>query len=83
MTKGLLQSVPATSMKLESTVDRTESLGCDRYVYFTLEGASASVAESAPQAGQAHRIWLPLERIHLFAPSTGRNLTLNEQIAAD
>jgi multiple sugar transport system ATP-binding protein len=99
-----------SGVQFESTVDLVESLGSDKYVYFTLEGASASVAEleelaadtgdtallsggsnlvtrfpaeSTARTGQTHRIWLPLERIHLFDPSTGRNLTLDEQIAAE
>ncbi len=92
----------------ESTVDLVESLGSDKFVYFTIEGASTSAAdleelaadtgdtamlsgsnltvrfpaESTATAGQPHRIWLPLNRIHLFNPATGRNLTLHDGVAA-
>jgi multiple sugar transport system ATP-binding protein len=96
-------------VQFESTVDLVESLGSEKYVYFTVEGASASVAEleelaadtgdtamlgggsnlvtrfpaeSRARAGQPHRVWLPLDRIHLFDPSTGRNLTLHEGVAS-
>jgi multiple sugar transport system ATP-binding protein len=99
-----------TGLLFESNVDLVESLGSDKYVYFTLEGAAASVAEleelaadtgdtallgggsnlvtrfpaeSAARVGATHRVWVPLERIHLFDPSTGRNLTLDEPISAD
>jgi multiple sugar transport system ATP-binding protein len=95
-------------IQFESTVDLVESLGSDKFVYFTLEGASASAAEleelaadtgdtgmlsgsnltvrfpaeSTATAGRPHRIWLPLNRIHLFNPATGRNLTLHDGVAA-
>jgi multiple sugar transport system ATP-binding protein len=32
-------------------------------------------AESAVREGQRHRVWLNTEKIHLFDPETGRNLT--------
>ncbi|MDI5937971.1 MULTISPECIES: ABC transporter ATP-binding protein [unclassified Micromonospora] len=85
-------------------VDIVESMGSDKYVYFTLEGERASAAEleelaadagadfsgggaslvtrlsaeSTVREGENHRVWFNLEKIHLFDPSTGRNLTLHE-----
>ncbi|MFI6159014.1 ABC transporter ATP-binding protein [Micromonospora haikouensis] len=85
-------------------VDIVESMGSDKYVYFTLEGERASAAEleelaadagadfsgggaslvtrlsaeSTVREGEDHRVWFNLEKIHLFDPSTGRNLTLHE-----
>ncbi|GAA2468901.1 ABC transporter ATP-binding protein [Winogradskya humida] len=86
-------------------VDLVESMGSDKYVYFTVEGgksdlASADLADLAADAGGADlpdqsglvtrlsaesrvregadaRIWLNLDKIHLFDPSDGRNLTLD------
>jgi multiple sugar transport system ATP-binding protein len=95
-------------VRFAETVDLVESLGSDKYVYFTVEGATASVteleelaadtgstallgsgsnlvtrfpAESTATEGRVHQVWLPLNRIHLFNPSTGRNLTLHEGVA--
>ncbi|KIR61097.1 MULTISPECIES: ABC transporter ATP-binding protein [Micromonospora] len=85
-------------------VDIVESMGSDKYVYFTLEGERASAAEleelaadagadfsgggaslvtrlsaeSTVREGEDRRVWFNLEKIHLFDPSTGRNLTLHE-----
>ncbi|AVT29660.1 MULTISPECIES: ABC transporter ATP-binding protein [unclassified Plantactinospora] len=39
-------------------------------------------AESPVTEGGNHRIWFNLEKIHLFDPSNGRNLTLHEGRAA-
>ncbi|MEE6308494.1 sn-glycerol-3-phosphate ABC transporter ATP-binding protein UgpC [Plantactinospora veratri] len=39
-------------------------------------------AESPVSEGSNHRIWFNLEKIHLFDPSNGRNLTLHEGRAA-
>ncbi|MDP9792266.1 multiple sugar transport system ATP-binding protein [Catenuloplanes nepalensis] len=84
-------------------VDLVESMGSDKYAYFTLEGATATSAEleelaadaggadlpsgasnlvtrfsaeSRVRSGEPHRVWLNLEKIHLFDAATGRNLTL-------
>ncbi|GAA2699525.1 ABC transporter ATP-binding protein [Micromonospora olivasterospora] len=35
-------------------------------------------AESPVREGERRRVWFNLEKIHLFDPSTGRNLTLHE-----
>jgi multiple sugar transport system ATP-binding protein len=86
----------------DATADLVESLGSDKYVYFTVEGASASVAEleelaadtrdgaslggesnlvtrfpaeSAARAGDPQRLWLAMDRIYLFDPATGQNVT--------
>jgi len=85
-------------------VDLVESMGSDKYVYFTVEGegpASADLAELAADAGGADlpdqvglvtrlsaesrvregadaRVWLNLDKIHLFDPGDGRNVTLRD-----
>ncbi|MCM0676134.1 sn-glycerol-3-phosphate ABC transporter ATP-binding protein UgpC [Micromonospora phytophila] len=96
-------------MEFEAPVDIVESMGSDKYVYFTVEGERASAAEleelaadagasdftgagaslvtrlsaESPVAeGQHRRVWFNLEKIHLFDPSNGRNLTLHEGRAA-
>ncbi|WP_446210436.1 ABC transporter ATP-binding protein [Micromonospora sp. IBSANI012] len=96
-------------MEFEAPVDIVESMGSDKYVYFTVEGERASAAELeelAADAGAAdftgtgaslvtrlsaespvteattRRVWFNLEKIHLFDPSSGRNLTLHEGRAA-
>ncbi|MFD2765907.1 ABC transporter ATP-binding protein [Micromonospora eburnea] len=50
-------------------------------------GAGASLVtrlstESPVREGESRRVWFNLEKIHLFDPSTGRNLTLHEGRAA-
>ncbi|MEU8157181.1 sn-glycerol-3-phosphate ABC transporter ATP-binding protein UgpC [Micromonospora sp. NPDC048986] len=96
-------------MEFEAPVDIVESMGSDKYVYFTVEGEKASAAEleelaadagaadfagaggnlvtrlsaESPVAeGQTRRVWFNLEKIHLFDPANGRNLTLHEGRAA-
>ncbi|NYF60102.1 ABC transporter ATP-binding protein [Micromonospora purpureochromogenes] len=96
-------------MEFEAPVDIVESMGSDKYVYFTVEGERASAAEleelaadagaadftgtgaslvtrlsaESPVAeGTSRRVWFNLEKIHLFDPSSGRNLTLHEGRAA-
>ncbi|WBB67544.1 sn-glycerol-3-phosphate ABC transporter ATP-binding protein UgpC [Micromonospora sp. WMMD812] len=96
-------------MEFEAPVEIVESMGSDKYVYFTVEGERASAAEleelaadagaadftgagaslvtrlsaESPVAeGQSRRVWFNLEKIHLFDPSNGRNLTLHEGRAA-
>ncbi|MEU8130550.1 sn-glycerol-3-phosphate ABC transporter ATP-binding protein UgpC [Micromonospora sp. NPDC049049] len=96
-------------MEFEAPVDIVESMGSDKYVYFTVEGEKASAAEleelaadaggadfagaggnlvtrlsaESPVAeGQTRRVWFNLEKIHLFDPANGRNLTLQEGRAA-
>ncbi|WP_319461851.1 sn-glycerol-3-phosphate ABC transporter ATP-binding protein UgpC [Micromonospora sp. RTP1Z1] len=95
-------------MEFEAPVDIVESMGSDKYVYFTIEGEKATAAEleelaadagadfsgggaslvtrlsaeSPVTEGENRRVWFNLEKIHLFDPSTGRNLTLHEGRAA-
>ncbi|WBB80253.1 sn-glycerol-3-phosphate ABC transporter ATP-binding protein UgpC [Micromonospora sp. WMMD882] len=95
-------------MEFEAPVDIVESMGSDKYVYFTVEGEQASAAEleelaadtgadfagaggnlvtrlsaeSTVSEGENRRVWFNLEKIHLFDPTTGRNLTLHEGRAA-
>jgi multiple sugar transport system ATP-binding protein len=96
-------------MEFTAPVDIVESMGSDKYVYFTVEGEQATAAELeelAADAGAAdfagggsnlvtrlsaestvtegadRRVWFNLEKIHLFDPGTGRNLTLSEGRAA-
>ncbi|MFV2114158.1 ABC transporter ATP-binding protein [Micromonospora sp. LOL_025] len=94
--------------EFEAPVDIVESMGSDKYVYFSVEGERASAAEleelaadagadfsgggtslvtrlsaeSPVEEGQTRRVWFNLEKIHLFDPSNGRNLTLHEGRAA-
>jgi len=89
-------------------VDLVESMGSDKYVYFTVEGehaAAADLEDLAADAGGADlppqdslvtrlsaesrvrdgvdaRIWMNLEKIHLFDPRDGKNITLEEGKAA-
>ncbi|MEU2610521.1 sn-glycerol-3-phosphate ABC transporter ATP-binding protein UgpC [Micromonospora sp. NPDC007271] len=52
---------------------------------FTGAGASLVTrlsAESPVREGENRRVWFNLEKIHLFDPATGRNLTLHEGRAA-
>ncbi|MEW2384730.1 sn-glycerol-3-phosphate ABC transporter ATP-binding protein UgpC [Micromonospora sp. NPDC047707] len=62
-----------------------EELAADAGADFTGGGASLVTrlsAESAVREGASHRVWFNLEKIHLFDPNTGRNLTLHEGRAA-
>ncbi|MFI9641449.1 ABC transporter ATP-binding protein [Micromonospora sp. NPDC051925] len=91
-------------MEFTAPAEIVESMGSDKYVYFTVEGQRASAAEleelaadagadfsggggnlvtrlsaeSPVREGEDRRVWFNLEKIHLFDPSTGRNLTLHE-----
>ncbi|WBC16794.1 sn-glycerol-3-phosphate ABC transporter ATP-binding protein UgpC [Micromonospora sp. WMMA1998] len=99
----------ARGLEFEAPVDIVESMGSDKYVYFTVEGERASAAEleelaadagasdfagagsslvtrlsaeSSVREGETRRVWFNLEKIHLFDPGSGRNLTLHEGRAA-
>nr|WP_296067817.1 sn-glycerol-3-phosphate ABC transporter ATP-binding protein UgpC [uncultured Actinoplanes sp.] len=89
-------------------VDLVESMGSDKYVYFTVEGehaAAADLEDLAADAGGADlppqdslvtrlsaesrvrdgvdaRVWMNLEKIHIFDPRDGKNITLEEGKAA-
>ncbi|MEU4569637.1 sn-glycerol-3-phosphate ABC transporter ATP-binding protein UgpC [Micromonospora sp. NPDC023956] len=96
-------------LEFEAPVDIVESMGSDKYVYFTVEGERASAAEleelaadtgadfaggagsslvtrlsaeSTVAEGENRRVWFNLEKIHLFDPTNGRNLTLHEGVSA-
>jgi multiple sugar transport system ATP-binding protein len=99
----------AHGFEFTAPVDLVESMGSDKYVYFTVEGDAATAAdledlaadaggadlphgqtglvtrlsaESRLREGADARIWLNLEKIHLFDPNDGRNVTLHEGRAA-
>ncbi|WP_249998086.1 ABC transporter ATP-binding protein [Actinoplanes sp. M2I2] len=89
-------------------VDLVESMGSDKYVYFTVEGEHATAAdledlaadaggadlppqdslvtrlsaESRVRDGVDARVWMNLDKIHLFDPRDGRNITLHEDKTA-
>jgi multiple sugar transport system ATP-binding protein len=96
-------------VEFEAPVDLVESMGSDKYVYFSIEGEKATAAdledlaadaggadlpaggsnlvtrlsaESRVREGDNAKIWVNLEKIHLFDPSNGRNVTLHEGRAA-
>jgi multiple sugar transport system ATP-binding protein len=98
-------SIRQRGAEFEATADLVESMGSDKYVYFTIEGEKASAAEleelaadagggdlpasgsnlvcrfsaeSRVKEGDTARIWVNLDKIHLFDPSDGRNVTLHE-----
>jgi len=90
-------------------VDLVESMGSDKYVYFTVEGEHASSAdledlaadaggadlppqdslvtrlsaESRVRDGVDAQVWMNLDKLHLFDPRDGRNITLHEGKAAE
>jgi multiple sugar transport system ATP-binding protein len=92
--------------KFTSQVDVLESMGSDKYAYFSLTGeqaASAELQELAADAGAddvpgegislvtrlssasgavegaSADIWFDADKVQLFDPSTGRNLTYTER----
>ncbi|MDG4826683.1 sn-glycerol-3-phosphate ABC transporter ATP-binding protein UgpC [Asanoa sp. WMMD1127] len=98
-------SIRQRGAEFEATADLVESMGSDKYVYFTVEGEKATSAEleelaadagggdlpasgsnlvcrfsaeSRVKEGDTARVWVNLEKIHLFDPSDGRNVTLHE-----
>ncbi|SNT63026.1 multiple sugar transport system ATP-binding protein [Asanoa hainanensis] len=98
-------SIRERGAEFSATADLVESMGSDKYVYFTVEGEKASAAEleelaadvgsgdlpsggsnlvcrfsadSRVKEGDPAQIWVNLEKIHLFDPSNGRNITLHE-----
>jgi multiple sugar transport system ATP-binding protein len=98
----------AKGIEFTLPVDLVESMGSDKYVYFTIEGEHATAAdledlaadaggadlppqdslvtrlsaESRVRDGVDAQVWLNLEKIHLFDPRDGRNITLEEGKAA-
>jgi multiple sugar transport system ATP-binding protein len=98
-------SIRQRGVEFEATADLVESMGSDKYVYFTVEGEKASAAEleelaadvgssdlpasgsnlvcrfsaeSRVREGENTRVFVNLDKIHLFDPSNGRNITLHE-----
>ncbi|MGB3441881.1 MAG: sn-glycerol-3-phosphate ABC transporter ATP-binding protein UgpC [Actinophytocola sp.] len=88
-----------------ATVDVLESMGSDKYAYFTVEGEAATSAEldelaadagasdmpasgsqlvtrlsaaSGAQEGAEVEVWFDADKIQLFDPSSGKNLTYAE-----
>jgi multiple sugar transport system ATP-binding protein len=88
-----------------ATVDVLESMGSDKYAYFTIEGETATSAEldelaadagsadvpasgaqlvtrlsaaSAAKEGEKVDVWFDADKVQLFDPSTGKNLTYSE-----
>jgi multiple sugar transport system ATP-binding protein len=89
-----------------ATVDVLESMGSDKYAYFTVEGEAATSAElaelaadsgtadtgstegaqlvtrlsatSGAQEGQPLDVWFDADKVQLFDPSSGKNLTYAE-----
>jgi multiple sugar transport system ATP-binding protein len=97
----------ANGYEFTAPVDLVESMGSDKYVYFTVEGehaTSADLEDLAADAGGADlppqdslvtrlsaesrvrdgadaKVWMNLDKIHLFDPGDGRNITLTEEQA--
>ena len=88
-----------------ATVDVLESMGSDKYAYFTVEGQTATTAEldelaadagstdvpasgssivtrlsaaSGAVEGQPMDIWFDSDKVQLFDPQSGKNLTYSE-----
>jgi multiple sugar transport system ATP-binding protein len=103
------ESQRTSGFEFTAPVDLVESMGSDKYVYFTIEGDAAAAAdledlaadaggvdlphgaanlvtrlsaESRLREGADARVWLNLDKIHLFDPADGRNITLHEGRAA-
>jgi len=99
----------AHGFEFTAPVDLVESMGSDKYVYFTVEGDAAAAAdledlaadaggadlpqgnaslvtrlsaESRVREGADAKVWLNLDKIDLFDPKDGRNVTLHDGRAA-
>jgi multiple sugar transport system ATP-binding protein len=95
----------ANGSSFTATVDVLESMGSDKYVYFTVEGEAATSAEldelaadagatdvpesgsqlvtrlsaaSGAKEGAEVEVWFDADKIQLFDPSSGKNLTYSE-----
>jgi multiple sugar transport system ATP-binding protein len=96
--------VKANGLEFNTSVDVVESLGSEKFVYFTRElGQTHNVAEleelardsgradasgsaetvvarldpaSRIREGEDARLWVDMRKLHVFDPSTGRNLSL-------
>jgi multiple sugar transport system ATP-binding protein len=92
----------AEGLVFDNEADVVESMGSDKYVYFSLESGRASAAEleelaadagttdlsaagtqlvtrlsaeSTAREGETVTVWFNAEKLQLFDPATGRNLT--------
>jgi len=88
-----------------ATVEVLESMGSDKFAYFTVEGEAATSAEldelaadagssdagvsgtqlvtrlsaaSGAKEGEQVEVWFDADKVQLFDPSTGKNLTYSE-----
>jgi len=97
---------------VKAKIDLLESLGSDKFAYFTVQGERASaehLQELAADAGTSDlgageegvqvtarldagsqaaedrelEIWIDLDKIHVFDPQSGENLTLGDAAKAD
>ncbi|MDQ3790128.1 MAG: sn-glycerol-3-phosphate ABC transporter ATP-binding protein UgpC, partial [Actinomycetota bacterium] len=95
----------STGATFTATVDVLESMGSDKYAYFTVEGEAATSAEleelaadagatdvpasgtqlvtrlsatSGAKEGASVDVWYDTDKIQLFDPSSGKNLTYSE-----
>ena len=97
--------VKANGLEFNTSIDVVESLGSEKFVYFTRElGQTHNVAEleelardsgradaggaaaetvvarldpaSRIREGEDARLWVDMRKLHVFDPSTGRNLSL-------
>jgi hypothetical protein len=96
--------VKAHGLEFNTSIDVVESLGSEKFVYFTRElGQTQNVAEleelardsgradasgaaetvvarldpaSRIREGEDARLWVDMRKLHVFDPSTGRNLSL-------
>jgi multiple sugar transport system ATP-binding protein len=96
--------VKAHGLEFNTSIDVVESLGSEKFVYFTRElGQTQNVAEleelardsgradasgaaetvvarldpaSRIREGEDTRLWVDMRKLHVFDPSTGRNLSL-------
>jgi len=99
--------VKPNGLEFHTTIDVVESLGSEKFVYFTRElGQTRNVAEleelardsgradaggaaeetvvarldpsSRIREGEDARLWVDVRKLHIFDPSTGRNLSLGD-----
>ncbi|WP_285753139.1 sn-glycerol-3-phosphate ABC transporter ATP-binding protein UgpC [Lentzea sp. NBRC 105346] len=99
-------SARSAGCTFDSQVEVLESMGSDKYAYFSLSGEAASAADLEDLAADAHaedvpgggislvtrlssasgaregesaEIWFDADKVQLFDPSSGKNLTYTER----
>jgi multiple sugar transport system ATP-binding protein len=99
------ESAKADGNTFAATVDVLESMGSDKYAYFTIEGEVATskeldelaadagsadvpasgsqlvtrlAAASGAKEGEKVDVWFDADKVQLFDPSSGKNLTYSE-----